>query len=193
MATRIESDALTDLERVKRHLDIKRGTTDEDAYLIDLINAASQYVQRRLGHPVKQFNFDHSEDGEGLLWAHGGSILTLPFRPLLTLTYFSPDTRFTNNYWQWDNGDATQTAGGLTYGATDPVGDEGIQGLPTIGDPGYFGPCPPAGDPHTYHFRLYALAESPRWSDQPTAAEVAAEAEGALAVAETTGTFDRDG
>ena len=33
----------------------------------------------------------------------------------------------------------------------------GIQGLNDFGEKGYKGPCPPAGEPHTYRFILYAL------------------------------------
>lgn len=33
----------------------------------------------------------------------------------------------------------------------------GVQGMNDAGKTGYFGPCPPAGPPHRYYFRLYAL------------------------------------
>ncbi len=32
-----------------------------------------------------------------------------------------------------------------------------IEGMNSAGKGGYFGPCPPAGSPHHYHFYLYAL------------------------------------
>jgi Raf kinase inhibitor-like YbhB/YbcL family protein len=33
----------------------------------------------------------------------------------------------------------------------------GVMGTNSFGRLGYGGPCPPAGDPHRYYFRLYAL------------------------------------
>lgn len=35
--------------------------------------------------------------------------------------------------------------------------DIGAQGRNDFGSLGYMGPCPPVGDTHIYHFRLYAL------------------------------------
>jgi hypothetical protein len=36
----------------------------------------------------------------------------------------------------------------------------GAQGRNDFGDAGYGGPCPPRGETHRYHFRLYALDEA---------------------------------
>lgn len=41
--------------------------------------------------------------------------------------------------------------------ATDILPDIGAQGRNDFGSLGYMGPCPPLGDVHIYHFRLYAL------------------------------------
>lgn len=40
---------------------------------------------------------------------------------------------------------------------TDRMEDGGIQGRNDFGRTGYGGPCPPPGNPHHYHFALYAL------------------------------------
>jgi Raf kinase inhibitor-like YbhB/YbcL family protein len=36
-------------------------------------------------------------------------------------------------------------------------GSGGLSGTNDFGKPGYGGPCPPAGGPHRYYFKLYAL------------------------------------
>lgn len=46
-----------------------------------------------------------------------------------------------------------------------------VEGTNDAGRPGYFGPCPPPGAPHHYHFQLYALDAV---LDLPDAAPVAA-------------------
>jgi Raf kinase inhibitor-like YbhB/YbcL family protein len=33
----------------------------------------------------------------------------------------------------------------------------GLQGMNDIGQSGYYGPCPPAGKPHRYFFKIFAL------------------------------------
>jgi Raf kinase inhibitor-like YbhB/YbcL family protein len=68
-----------------------------------------------------------------------------------------------------ENGEGAQITGAL-------------EGVNDFGRPGWGGPCPPAGEPHTYRFRLYA--------EGFTGAELAAIAEPtAIAVAESTGTY----
>jgi Raf kinase inhibitor-like YbhB/YbcL family protein len=48
---------------------------------------------------------------------------------------------------------------------------QSIEGANTAGKMGYFGPCPPPGAPHHYHFQLYALDAV---LDLPEGASVAA-------------------
>lgn len=43
---------------------------------------------------------------------------------------------------------------------TEQPGTGGVQGKNSFGKIGFGGPCPPAGDPHHYHFKLYALDTS---------------------------------
>lgn len=47
-----------------------------------------------------------------------------------------------------------------------PVELEGTrQGITGLRRPGYFGPRPPAGNPHHYNFRLYALSSEPELAE----------------------------
>jgi len=46
---------------------------------------------------------------------------------------------------------------------------EGTQGLNSLGQAGYMGPCPPPGNPHHYHFRLFALDNNPNLRNQADA------------------------
>ena len=65
-----------------------------------------------------------------------------------------------------------------------------IEGVNDFGQPGWGGPCPPAGAPHTYRFSLYALSQQAELPDGFTGAELPAIAgPAALAVAESTGTY----
>jgi Raf kinase inhibitor-like YbhB/YbcL family protein len=68
----------------------------------------------------------------------------------------------------------------------------GMQGFNDFGHYGYDGPCPPPGQTHHYHFRVYALDEVPQVSEKPTASEVkAAMKDHVLASGELIGTFSR--
>ncbi len=40
---------------------------------------------------------------------------------------------------------------------TETLADGGAQGVNDLGQIGYYGPCPPSGRVHHYHFRLFAL------------------------------------
>jgi hypothetical protein len=92
-------------------------------------------------------------------------------------------------HWTVMNIDPSTTA---VPGASVPAG--GVEGRTGRGDPGYFGPCPPAGT-HRYVFDLYALDE-PLTLDPATAGkpEMLAAMDGhILATAQLTGTYERAG
>jgi len=65
-------------------------------------------------------------------------------------------------------------------------------GLNDTGNTGYFGPCPPPGTLHHYHFTLYAL-DAPVTAREPlTAAQLLARMRGhVLAKAELIATFEK--
>jgi Raf kinase inhibitor-like YbhB/YbcL family protein len=66
------------------------------------------------------------------------------------------------------------------------------QGGNDFGRIGWGGPCPPAGRPHRYRFRLFALTEPLGLTGTPTADDVLVAAEGrVLASAELIGTYER--
>ena len=48
---------------------------------------------------------------------------------------------------------------GLPASATVPQASQALQGKNSAGSVGYFGPKPPPGDAHHYHFHVYALDE----------------------------------
>ena len=48
-----------------------------------------------------------------------------------------------------------------------------IEGRNDFGDPGWSGPCPPAGAPHTYRFTLYALSQQAELPEDFTGADLA--------------------
>jgi Raf kinase inhibitor-like YbhB/YbcL family protein len=63
--------------------------------------------------------------------------------------------------------DAAATIRGARQGPTDVP--ETLEDFPRIG---YFGPHPPLGPPHNYHFRLYALSSEPTLPAGLTASEL---------------------
>ena len=68
-----------------------------------------------------------------------------------------------------------------------------VEGANNAGRVGYFGPCPPPGAPHRYHFQLYALDTV---IDLPEAAPAAALREKikehSIATAELVGRYGRE-
>ena len=69
-----------------------------------------------------------------------------------------------------------------------------VEGRNDFGDPGWSGPCPPAGAPHTYRFTLYALSQQAELPEDFTGADLAAVATSAnLGLAESTGVYTRAG
>jgi Raf kinase inhibitor-like YbhB/YbcL family protein len=78
------------------------------------------------------------------------------------ITVYDKDAPTGSGWWHWVVFDIPANATGLTQGAGDvskkllPPGS--IQSITDFGQPGYGGPCPPAGDkPHQYVVTLYAL------------------------------------
>ena len=78
-------------------------------------------------------------------------------------------------------------AGGLGEGEPAPR-----EGRNDFGAPGYRGPCPPAGKPHRYVYRLFALDAEPELgpSDRRLSFDAAVEGH-ALATAELVGVYER--
>jgi hypothetical protein len=72
------------------------------------------------------------------------------------LTTFDPDANDGAGWWHWVVVDLPAATTGLGEGASLPPGASSLRN--DFGDPGWGGPCPPAGDPpHHYVFTLYAL------------------------------------
>jgi Raf kinase inhibitor-like YbhB/YbcL family protein len=77
------------------------------------------------------------------------------------VTAYDPDAPTGSGFWHWVvfNIPANTTslpAGAGSKGGTLPAG--ATQGNTDVSQPGYLGPCPPAGDkPHRYIFTVYAL------------------------------------
>ena len=70
-----------------------------------------------------------------------------------------------------------------------------FMGLTDFGQPGYGGPCPPPGKPHTYRFKLYALdfPTAPVFEIPPSIEGVESFMDGhILAMAELDGKYQRE-
>jgi Raf kinase inhibitor-like YbhB/YbcL family protein len=96
-----------------------------------------------------------------------------------------------NGFVHWAVAGIPPTAGQVAEGAAIAGAVEGTNGF---GKPGYGGPCPPAGETHTYHFALYALsqqAELPADFTGEDLEQIAGPA--ALTIADATGTYTRPG
>ncbi|HLI78377.1 MAG TPA: YbhB/YbcL family Raf kinase inhibitor-like protein [Candidatus Binataceae bacterium] len=73
-----------------------------------------------------------------------------------------------------------------------PSNVEGTEGLNSAGKAAYMGPCPPRGNPHHYHFRLYALDSNLTLDGVPNARAVHAATEGhIIESADLVGIFGR--
>ena len=60
------------------------------------------------------------------------------------------------------------------------VPDGAVEGTTGVGTPGWFGPCPPPGEPHGYEFTLAAVSQPVDLPPETTADDLRA------AIAETT-------
>jgi len=85
---------------------------------------------------------------------------------------------------------ATSLPAGVPRTAEIPGGGtNGINGFEHIG---YNGPCPPPGQMHHYHFRLFALDSTLTTGDKADAAAIESAMKGhVVATAELVGTFER--
>ena len=67
------------------------------------------------------------------------------------------------------------------------------EGKNHMGKEGYFGPCPPPGKPHHYHFKIYALDTEFKLAQGATKEELLDNMDGhILAQAELVGTYQRE-
>jgi Raf kinase inhibitor-like YbhB/YbcL family protein len=77
------------------------------------------------------------------------------------LLVHDPDAPTGSGWWHWLVYNLPATTTSLPVGAGDPKKNllpaGAVQGRTDFGSPGYGGPCPPPGQPHHYHFRIYAL------------------------------------
>ncbi|MDB6090786.1 MAG: hypothetical protein JWN85_3570 [Gammaproteobacteria bacterium] len=77
------------------------------------------------------------------------------------LTMYDPDAPTGSGFWHWVVYNIPASTESVPAEAGDPkkkgmpVGT--VQGRTDFGTFGYGGPCPPAGKPHHYYFRLFAL------------------------------------
>jgi hypothetical protein len=68
-----------------------------------------------------------------------------------------PDARGTFVHWVSYNIPGNVTSLNEHMSSIGQLDDGTVQGKNSFGDIGYGGPCPPAGKPHHYRFRVYAL------------------------------------
>ena len=67
-----------------------------------------------------------------------------------------------------------------------------MQGINGTGQPGYTGPCPPAGETHQYRITVHYLSEQTELGDDAPGADLIASIEAStLASAMTTGTYSQ--
>jgi len=78
------------------------------------------------------------------------------------VTTYDPDAPTGSGFWHWVVYNIPASTTSLPAGAGDPKSGTlpagATQGNTDLAQPGYLGPCPPAGDtPHRYIFTVYAL------------------------------------
>jgi Raf kinase inhibitor-like YbhB/YbcL family protein len=105
----------------------------------------------------------------------------------LALILDDPDAP-SGTFTHWIVYDISPTSAGFEAGQVD-----GKQGLNSVGKGTYMGPCPPAGKPHHYHFRLFALDSNLGLQNKPNAQALRdAMAGHIIQSAELVGTFERE-
>lgn len=119
----------------------------------------------------------------------------------LALVLEDPDAPTPQAFVHWVVYEIPADAGGLPEGLPPRTSLDSpqeiagtTQGLTGLGDPGYFGPRPPAGDgEHRYVFTLYALDADLDLEDGLTRGELMREIEPHILIqGELTGTFERE-
>ncbi|MDP6460287.1 MAG: hypothetical protein QGH59_00810 [Gemmatimonadota bacterium] len=86
MGVQIHTYALTDLERVKRHLEIPAKTGTHDAELISLINEGSAWVERYCGRKFLSRTYTHDGSTLPRLDSFGGADIYLENTPVTSVT-----------------------------------------------------------------------------------------------------------
>jgi Raf kinase inhibitor-like YbhB/YbcL family protein len=95
-------------------------------------------------------------------------------------------------HWVVYNLPANTTKLAVDVPKTDTITGGGNEGVNGFGNIGYQGPCPPPGNPHHYHFHLYALDTKLELKPGATADDVEQAVKGhALAEADLVGIFER--
>jgi len=108
------------------------------------------------GDIAKQFTCDSADVSPQLSWTEP-PVGTNSFALLVD----DPDAPVGNwNHWAMWNMPSTLRSLPEGVSQTAHLQDGSVQGLNDFHKPGYNGPCPPAGKPHRYYFKLFALDTS---------------------------------
>ena len=108
------------------------------------------------GDIAKQFTCDSADVSPQLSWTEPPAG-TKSFALLVD----DPDAPVGNwNHWALWNMPSTLRSLPEGVSKTAHLQDGSVQGLNDFHKPGYNGPCPPAGKPHRYYFKLFALDTS---------------------------------
>lgn len=74
------------------------------------------------------------------------------------VTFYDQDAPTGSGFWHWVAYDIPATTQSLPGGANaGPLPAGTIEGNTDVGQPGFFGPCPPAGRLHHYTYTVHAL------------------------------------
>ena len=107
-------------------------------------------------HVFNEFGCKGNNVSPALAWSGAP-----PDTKSFALMVHDPDAPTGSGWWHWVVYNIPPTTTSLPAGAGDtkknlmPAG--AVQGRNDYGSVGYGGPCPPPGNPHHYHFRVYAL------------------------------------
>ena len=94
------------------------------------------------------------------------------------LSVYDPDAPTGSGFWHWVVFNIPPDVTSLPKNAGNPKGcakrpRARCRAAPTLGVPGYGGPCPPKGDaPHHYHFTIFAVDTPKLDGDENTTAAV---------------------